>query len=204
MDTQPTQVELRAGQPPLGYREILYWKISEKPSRLLLMNLLSLPLLGLALVVFFGLALVFRWLPSSLSFSSIHFLALLAGLVLVLVLHELAHGIAMRIFGARPRYGVKWDKAMVYATAPGFAFPRGQYLVIALAPLVSLSLLAVLGMWALAGSAWVLPLALAAAINASGAIGDLWITSMVLRYPPHAYIIDEEDGMRVFLPAGEA
>jgi len=204
MDNQQTRTASQAGQPPFGYREILYWKISEKPSRLLLMNLLSVPLLGLGLVIFFGLALVFRWLPSSFRLSIVHYLGLLVGLVLVLVLHELAHGIAMRLFGARPRYGVMWEKAMFFATAPGFAFPRRQYLVIALAPLVSLSLLAILGMWLLAGSAWVLPLALAAAINASGAIGDLWISAMVLRYPPHAYIIDEQDGMRVFLPAGES
>lgn len=204
MEMHPVQTESHIGKPPLGYREVLYWKISDRPSRLLLMNLLSLPLLGLALLVFFGLALLLGWLPESISLGGIDFLGLLVGLILVLVLHELAHGIAMRLFGARPKYGVMWNKAMFYATAPGFAFPRGKYLVVALAPLISLSLLALLGMWAFAGTSWAMIIALLASINASGAIGDLWISTLVLRYPSHAYVIDEQDGMRIFLPVGEA
>jgi hypothetical protein len=201
MDLYPNKTAARLGQPPLGYREVTYWKISEKPSRLLLMNLLSLPLLILSGMFFFGLALGQGWLPPRLRFELIQFLALAAGLLLVLVLHELAHGIAMRLFRARPQYGVMWDKAMFYATAPGFAFPRSQYLVIALAPLASLSLLSILAMWILAGAPWVYVVAFAATINAAGSIGDLWITSLVLRYPRHAYVIDEQDGMRIFLPA---
>jgi len=31
-------------------------------------------------------------------------------------------------------------------------------------------------------------------------VGDLWITTIVLRYPATAYVIDEKDGIRVFLP----
>jgi hypothetical protein len=42
-------------------------------------------------------------------------------------------------------------------------------------------------------------LALCAAINGSGAIGDLWITMIVVRYPPQAYVIDERDGIRMYL-----
>ena len=201
MDLYPHKTVARLGQPPLGYREVLYWKISEKPSRLLLMNLLSVPLLILAGSVFFGLAFGLGWLPPGFQFGVVHYLALVAGLLLILVLHELAHGIAMRLFGANPQYGVMWDKAMFYATAPGFAFPRSQYLVVALTPLISLSLLSILAMWVLAGTPWVLVIAFAATINAAGAIGDLWITSLVLRYPRQAYVIDEQDGMRIFLPA---
>jgi len=55
-------------------------------------------------------------------------------------------------------------------------------------------------MMALMGTAWVALFAFCATINAGGAIGDLWIAKIVLRYPASAYIMDERDGVRVFLP----
>ncbi len=89
---------------------------------------------------------------------------------------------------------------MFYATSPGHVYRRAGYIVVALAPLLVLSLVAVLGMMLFAGSVWVVLLALCATMNASGAIGDLWIVTVILRYPPHAYLVDERDGVRIFLP----
>jgi hypothetical protein len=93
-----------------------------------------------------------------------------------------------------------WSKMMFYATSPGFAYPRGKFITVALAPLVVVSLLAILAMALLAGTAWVALLAFVATFNAAGAVGDMWIAAVVLRYPSHAYVVDEKDGMRIFLP----
>ena len=65
-----------------------------------------------------------------------------------------------------------------------------------------LSALAILGMFLLQGSNWVALLALCAIINGSGAAGDLWMASIVLRYPRSAYVVDEKDGMRVLVRRG--
>ncbi|MGB7876593.1 MAG: DUF3267 domain-containing protein [Anaerolineales bacterium] len=89
---------------------------------------------------------------------------------------------------------------MFYATSPGYAFQRNRYIVIILAPLVSLSILACFGILILAGTSMIWLLAVWATINGSSAIGDLWITTIVLRYPSYAYVIDEQDGMRIFMP----
>ena len=61
-----------------------------------------------------------------------------------------------------------------------------------------ISILVVLGMWSLQGTLWVALLGICGVINASGAIGDMWITAIVLRYPITAYVMDERDGVRVF------
>ena len=45
---------------------------------------------------------------------------------------------------------------------------------------------------------------LGAAFNAAGAIGDVWISTIVLRYAPTAWIVDERDGIRVYLPGPAA
>lgn len=165
------------------------------------MNLLSFPLFILSSIVFIWLAVNVGRMPKEFDLSiPAAGLPVLLALLLVLVLHELVHGFCMRLFGAHPKYGILWKALAFYATSPGFAFPRWQYLLIALAPLVALSLLAVLLILLLAGTAWVALIAFVAAVNAAGAIGDLWITMVVLRYPAYAYMMDERDGVRVFLP----
>jgi hypothetical protein len=195
------QLPLKRGELPPGYREVLYWKITAETSRIVQLQLIGLPLFAAACLLFFGLAFLLGSNQAIFRVNGWVALVTLAGSILILAIHELVHGVTMRAFGARPRYGILWKEAMLYATTPGFAFRRDQYLSVALAPLVSLNLLSALGLLLLAGTAWVLPLVVCAAINAGGAIGDLWITRVVLRYPPGAYIMDEIDGVRIFLPA---
>lgn len=185
---------------PEGYREVLYWKLTESWARLVLINLLALPILAVAVPVFFWLAdRIGRVTVLSVE-GPVEIAALIGAIVLTLVLHELAHGVAMRVFGAQPQYGIQWDAGALYATAPGYAFTRNQYLVVTVAPLVALSLLAIVGMWLLAGTAAVPLLALCAVVNAMGACGDVYMGWLVAGYPPAAYVIDEADGMRVFMP----
>jgi len=124
----------------------------------------------------------------------------LVGILLTLVLHELTHGLVMQMFGAKPKYGIIWKGMMFYATSPGYAYHRNNYVVIALAPFVFISILIVLGMWLLQGTLWVALLGICGIINASGAMGDMWMTMIVLRYATTAYVMDERDGIRVFLP----
>ena len=68
-----------------------------------------------------------------------------------------------------------------------------------LAPLVGLSCLMILAMFLLQGTNWVALLAIWAAVNGSGALGDLWLVSLALRYPKTALVVDEKNGIRVFV-----
>ncbi|MBI4771421.1 MAG: DUF3267 domain-containing protein [Chloroflexi bacterium] len=189
------------GAVPSDYREALYWKVTGNPRRSLAVNLLGLPLLAISGPFFFWFASRFGRLPAREDTTALELLALLASILLTLMLHELAHGSVMRLYGARPQYGVLLRALAFYATAPGYGFTRNQYLTLILAPLVSLSLLAAVGIVALAGSPIVALLAACASLNAAGASGDVWMAVIVARYPAHAYVIDERDGMRIFLPA---
>jgi hypothetical protein len=188
-----------SGTLPDNYQEVLSWKFTEKPMRVIAMNILSL-----FLFVIFGW--IFSWLAFNLGKLdgefriSLSMIGLaLAGVLLTSVLHELTHGLAMRMLGASPKYGIKMKWLVLYATTPGYAYHRNSFVVMALAPFVCLSILAVLGMWLLQGTLWVVLLGICGALNASAAIGDMWITMIVLRYAPTAYVM-ERDGMRVFLP----
>lgn len=187
------------GKPLSNYREVLYWKISEDPRRLVLMNLLAVLLAIVFGMGFFVLIHAFGGSPP-FALSSKGILIFLIGLPIVLALHEFVHGIIMRSLGARPVYGF-WKKGlMFYAKAPGQAFKRNQYALIVLAPLLCLSIIACLGIVLVAGNSIVWVLALWAIVNASAANADSWITAVVLQYPRSACIVDEQDGMRIYLP----
>lgn len=188
------------GRVPPQYKEILYWKLGENKKQYILINLISIPLgLGVGIFCFWLL----WWLGGDLS-GSVDLLGLfwlVGSVVLTLLLHELIHGLMMKRFGATPQYGFKAKLLALYATAPGYAFTRNQYVQILLAPLVIITLLAVVGMMLAGDTAVGFTLALCASFNATGACGDAYMTYFVCRYPANAYVIDEADGLRLFLPS---
>ena len=192
-----------SGTLPSDYREVLSWNVTGKPMRVIVLNIIGILLFVIYGMIFSSLAVSVGKMPSEGAFSiGLSEIGLaLVGIVLIFILHELTHGLTMQVFGASPKYGIIWKGLMLYATSPGYAYRRNNYVVIALAPFVFLSILAVLGMWLLQGTLWVALLGLCGAVNASGAIGDMWITMVVLRYASTAYVMDERDGIRVFLPS---
>jgi hypothetical protein len=217
MPTQLCELDVSPlGAVPDGYQQVLEWKITESGKKLWLLNLLSIPWLLFCAAVFllwkmawdtireFAMTNSVHHLAGSLSsrdFVVAHWtLAILAGVAVMIVLHELVHGLTMRRYGAHPKYGVLWSGLMFYATAAGFAFRRNNYLTVALAPLfvVSALIMVILAM-PVSPSLGTL-LIICGAFNAAGAIGDLWIVRIVTRYPKQAYVIDERDGVRVFMP----
>jgi hypothetical protein len=192
------------GKAPADYEEVLFWKATQKASRIIIMNLLSIPLAIIFGIIFIDFVYMYGNPPEIVTGDSNNFLGvLLIGILLVVVLHELAHGIAMQTFGAKPKYGIIWKGLMFYATAPGHAFQRNQHLIISLAPLMSISILACLGIVIQAGTSNVWLWAVWATVNGGAAIGDLWITAITLGYPPYAYVVYEKDGIRILLPNSE-
>ena len=191
-----------SGVLPENYQEVLSWKVTGEPMRLIALNIVGAILFVVFGIIFFNLAIRLGKMPSEGNFrlGLVEMGLSIVGIVLTLILHELTHGLAMQMFGASPKYGIIWRGLMLYATSPGYAYRRNNYVVIALAPFVFISVLVVLGMLVLQGTAWVVLLAICGVVNASGAVGDMWITIIVLRYAATAYIMDERDGVRVFLP----
>ena len=117
----------------------------------------------------------------------------------VIVVHELVHGLFFRIFGGSPRYGagIKYFMPYFYVTSSGAAFSVRQVIVIGLAPLLTLSSLALVGAFlapSLAGY-----LAVAFIGNTAGAVGDIWMTSRLVKFLPlqNARVVDLVDGMAV-------
>jgi hypothetical protein len=139
---------------------------------------------------------LFSSFSTGLVFRLVDLLFMVMIFAVFIVLHELVHGAFFWIYSrSRPRFGFRGGYA--YAAAPGWFFPRSQYLVIALAPLL---LLSILGMVLVA----VVPAGALAAIlfgmvaNAAGAVGDMWIAFKVIRERRKILIEDLGDGMNFY------
>ena len=108
----------------------------------ILLNLVGAALFILMGWFFLTTASLLRTDQDSLSWT-IEFsdlLLLLLAVPVVILLHELVHGLFFWVFTRhRPRFGVK--ALYAYAAAPDWFIPRGTFIWVALSPLVTISLL---------------------------------------------------------------
>ena len=120
-------------------------------------------------------------------------------LVLVLLIHELVHGLFFWWFaGQRPTLGIKG--LGVYVAAPAeVRFPRNQYLVVGIAPLLLLTLAGLL-LVTIVPVVAVPILTLFVAFNAAGAAGDLLMVARLLSHSPDTLMQDDRSGVIVYGP----
>lgn len=115
-----------------------------------------------------------------------------------IVLHELIHGAFISKYGGKPSYGAGIAHFILpyfYATTKTI-FPRNQFIVIAIAPLVVISVAGIGIMAAFPSIAhWMF---IPFVVNASGAVGDLWVARNVLRYPKHVLLEDVKTGLIIY------
>lgn len=123
----------------------------------------------------------------------------LALMFVTIVVHEGIHGLGFILLAkVRPIFAFRGVYA--YAAAPDWFIPRDPYLVIGLAPFVGISLVGV-ALMAIVPAAWIAPLVLVCVVNATGAIGDLWVAVLLLRQPPEALSNDTGDEIKIYAPA---
>jgi hypothetical protein len=195
---------------PQGYGEQGRISLKQNKRLFLWLNVLAVPWALLCALVWAGLTLLLRpgdvalrRLPLPLENPWLAAGAGVAGVVLtllvVLVLHELVHGLWFWLFTrARPTFGVKsW---YAYAAAPGWYLPRGQFLVVGGAPLLFLSVLGGILVLLVPG-AWVLWVLVGLIGNAVGAIGDLYLIARLALAPSAVVIEDQGEEIRWYGPS---
>jgi hypothetical protein len=122
---------------------------------------------------------------------------LLIGLtVFILIVHELIHGFFFWIFSrSKPVFALR--PLYAYAGAPDWYFPKRQYAITALGPLVIIGVLGLLLML-LAPVSWLLTIAFLVALNTSGAIGDIFVFIRLLKCSPTSFANDTGDVVTFF------
>lgn len=115
--------------------------------------------------------------------------------IVVLPVHEAIHALVIAALGGTPYFGAKLPLAL-YCGAENQLFRRDQYLLIALAPLVVLTLAAIVcTLLSPIATSYVF---FATVGNFSGAAGDVWSVRHLLRLPPTVLVEDTRTGYRVW------
>lgn len=190
---------------PPDYHEVAYFTANE-PRTLLWLNLLALLPLFIAFVGMNNWLEYVRGVRGTLDWGAawLDLVMIAFALFGVLLLHEWLHGIAIMWYGHKARYGAKTAPIgrlqipiMLYATTDNGLFRRHEFIVIALTPLIAITILG-MALGFILPDRWHFYLSLAVALNAGGAIGDMWMTGIVLHYPPSTLVRDEADSIRIF------
>ncbi len=116
--------------------------------------------------------------------------------VLVLIIHEIIHGLffwifsrGMPVFALRPLYA--------YAGAPTWFFPKRQYAITALGPLIIIGAVGLV-LLLLAPISWIPMIALLVALNTGGAIGDVFVFFRLLKCSSTSFANDTGEVVTFF------
>jgi len=197
---------------PEGYRLLHSLDLIKDHKLLLTLSLVSI---GLFVVTWVGLGWLFQWLRPditsgvtgfSFSITGIPdilapFLVILGVTLMMLIVHEAIHGIFFRVFtGGRVKFAFKG--AYAYAAAPDWYLPKKPYMVISLAPLVLMTAAGIIASLFVPLN-WITPIILLLAMNASGAVGDIYVFLLLTRMENDVLIQDFGEKMAIYAPDDE-
>ena len=182
---------------PEGYSEICTVNLQEDKKTSLLVNLSAV-----IIAVLLAVPALFA-VPVSYMFSMekgiidymLRFVSLMVLIFVYLILHELVHGVAMKICGTKK---VKYGFTGLYAFAGSEDFyDKKAYIFIALAPVVFWGIvIAVINLFVPLEWFWVVYFL--QIINLSGAAGDLYVTIKFFRLPSDILVKDTGTMMTVY------
>ncbi len=179
-----------------GYKKIDKMELSREMTIILYgMGTLSLFIFGYFFTLVYTL-ITQNTAAFNLTYGSI--LIVIPIFVFTVLFHEFIHGIAISIYGGKPRYGAgvaHYILPYFYATTETKFF-RNQFILIAISPLIVISVIGIILMAIFSTAAhWFLfPLT----INAAGSIGDLWMVFSLLKYPEHVLLEDDRTGTIIY------
>lgn len=185
------------GNLPDGYREICSVDLKKDKKAAVGVNLLAIAIAVILVLPMNAVVPVDRSFSIQNGAESIltRYLPLFGLIVLYAILHELVHGIAMKICGTKK---VKYGFNGMYAFAGSDDYyDRTAYIFIALAPIVLWGVvLAVVNILVPAGWFWVIYII--QVLNLSGAAGDLYVSVKFSRLPRDILVHDYGIGMVVY------
>ena len=185
------------GVLPEDYGEIYSLNLQKDKRTAIIVNLLALAIaavMAVSMNFFVPVTSVFDMSGGIVRYF-LRLAALIVLMVLYMVLHELVHGIAMKLCGTKR---VKYGFTGLYAFAGSEDYyDKKSYIFIALAPIVLWgTVLAAVNFFVPTEWFWIVYMILL--INISGAAGDLFAAVKFSRMPKNILIQDSGVSMRVF------
>ncbi len=169
-----------------------------EPEQLRPLALLSLVLLIVGIFFFVALDFISYFWQEHVLFKGVTWQEVavwlginIIGYFVILPIHEAIHGLTILFWGGRPHFGAKFPLAL-FCGARQQVFRRNQYIVVAMAPLVVISVAGIILTLLMPGLATYALFAITG--NISGAAGDLLVTWKLYHLPRHILVEDTETG----------
>lgn len=170
-----------------SYSETRFINFNEK-KYIIIFNLLSI-------IIAFSIFLKFRIISCPpFSISSIIFIAV--GLISFIIIHELIHGLFIRIFSGK-KANYKFSVFYASAGASDRYFDKTAYIIIALSPVIIITTFLLL-LFNFTPITLYNGILLVLALNISGAIGDFYISAIVLTQGKDLLIRDNGESMSFY------
>lgn len=182
---------------PEGYKEIDSIDLQKNKKLAILVNLIAIVISVVMMVPMHFLVPIHTLfdMEHGLGNYFARFIALLVLMIVYLVLHELVHGIAMKLCGTKKvRYG--FTGLYAFAGSDDW-YGKKAYIFIALAPVVLWGIvLAVINPFV--PDTWFWAVYIIQVINISGAAGDFYVTTRFSRFPEDILVRDYGVSMTVY------
>ena len=180
-----------------GYKEIYSIDLQKNKKMSLFVNLLAIVVSVLLIVPMHFLVPISTLfdMENGLGKYIVRFIILFALIIVYMVLHELVHGVAMKLCGTKK---IKYGFTGLYAFAGSDDYyDKKSYIIIALAPVVLWGIvIAIINSFVSMEWFWVVYML--QVLNLSGAAGDLFVTLRFSQLPKDILIKDHGVGMTVF------
>lgn len=182
---------------PNGYKEIFSLNLQKDKKIAFLVNLFAVVImLAMAVPMHFYIPLFTLFdMQNGLGAYILRFAAIMGLLVVYMVLHELVHGVTMKLCGTQK---VKYGYTGLYAFAGSDDYyDKKSYRIIALAPVVIWGIVIAI-VNAFVPRAWFWVVYFIQIMNISGAAGDLYVTVKFSRLPKDILVRDTGVEMTVY------
>ena len=185
---------------PENYKEIFSIDLQKDKKKAIFINALAFVIAIIMIVIasfFIPITELFSFENGMLDYS-LRFITIIVATVAYIILHELVHGVAMKICGTKK---IKYGFTGMYAFAGSDDFYyKKSYLFIALAPVVLWGIvLLVINFFVNANWFWVVYIVQIS--NISGAAGDFYVSAKFASLPDDILIKDHGVGMTVYSKA---
>lgn len=187
---------------PQDYREIYSLDLQKDKKTALIVNGAAVLIMIFMIFIGYKIMPVFSLFEVEDEFyyrmTFIKLIVLCVSMVVYLLLHELVHGITMKLFGAKKiKYG--FTGLYAYAGCDEY-FAKAPYIVIALAPIVIWGIVLFV-INCLVPSGWFWIVYFIQIMNISGAAGDLYVTFKFSGFPNDILVKDMGVSMTVYSAA---
>lgn len=128
--------------------------------------------------------------------SFIELLIAYAIFFLLIIIHEIIHGIFFKLFKPEGKVIFGFKNFLAYASSPNSKYTAREYAIICLAPFILISLGLTIAFWAKTMSPFTY--ALLAAIHMGSCIGDFYFFGIILKSPQGSKFEDTSTGFAIY------